>query len=40
MAKRDDRRKGQTKLDRAIKRNWIICAVTGAAIVVLMMMSK
>lgn len=40
MAKRDDRRGGPTKLDKAIKRNWIICAVTGAAIIVLMMMSK
>lgn len=39
MAKRDQQKKN-TKLDRAIKRNWIICAVTGVAIVVLMMMSK
>ncbi len=40
MAKRDDHRKERTKLEKATMRNWIICAVSGAAIIVLMMMSK
>lgn len=39
MAKRDDKR-NSTKLERAVRRNWIICALSGAAIIILMMMSK
>ncbi len=36
MAKRDDRKKGKDKLERAIMRNWIICGVSGALIIILM----
>ena len=39
MAKRQQNKK-DSKLDRTIRRNWIICAVTGAAIIVLMMMKN
>ena len=36
MAKRDDRKKKDDKLERTIMRNWIICGVSGAAIIILM----
>lgn len=36
MAKRDDRQKKDDKLEKAIKRNWIICGVSGAAIIILL----
>ncbi len=36
MAKRDDKRNSGDKLDRTIRRNWIICAVSGALIVLLL----
>jgi len=35
MAKRDDRKKDNNKLERAIVRNWIICGVSAAAIIIL-----
>ncbi len=40
MAKRDDRRKNEDKLQKAIIRNWIICGVSGAAIIILMLFAK
>ena len=40
MAKRDDKRKDNNKLERAIMRNWIICGASLAAIIALYMMSK
>lgn len=40
MAKRDDRKKNDDKLQRAIIRNWIICGVSGAAIIILMFFAK
>ena len=40
MAKRDDRRKNEDKLQKAIIRNWIICGVSGAAIIILMFFAK
>ncbi len=39
MAKRNQN-KQPSKLDRAVRRNWIICAISGIAIIALMMMSK
>lgn len=36
MAKRDDKKKSGDKLDRAIRRNWVICAVSGALIILLL----
>lgn len=40
MAKRDDKRKDNNKLERTIMRNWIICGASLAAIIALYMMSK
>lgn len=40
MAKRDDKKRSEDKLERTIRRNWIICAATGIAIVALMLFSK
>lgn len=40
MAKRDERKNGKDKLERAIIRNWIICGVSGAAILILMFWAK
>ncbi len=40
MAKRDDKKRNEDKLERTIRRNWIICAATGIAIVALMLFSK
>ncbi len=40
MAKRDDKRNNEDKLDRAIRRNWIICAASGLAIIALLLFSK
>ncbi len=40
MAKRDDKKRSEDKLDRAIRRNWIICIISGIAIVALMYFSK
>lgn len=35
MAKRDDRKKKDKELERTIKRNWIICGVSLALIILL-----
>lgn len=40
MAKRDDKKRSEDKLERTIRRNWIICAATGIAIVALLLFSK
>ncbi len=40
MAKRDDRKKNDDKLQKAIIRNWIICGVSGAAIIILILFSR
>lgn len=40
MAKRDDRKRNDDKLQKAIIRNWIICGVSGAAIIILMLFSR
>lgn len=40
MAKRDDKKRSEDKLERTIRRNWIICAATGIAIIALMLFSK
>lgn len=36
MAKRDERQKKDDKLEKTIMRNWIICGVSGVAIIILM----
>ncbi len=40
MAKRDDKRRSDDKLERTIRRNWLICAASGIAIVALILFSK
>ncbi len=40
MAKRDDRKKDDKKLERAIMRNWIICGASLIAIIALSFISK
>lgn len=40
MAKRDDRKKNEDKLQKTIIRNWIICGVSGVAIIILMFFAK
>ncbi len=40
MAKRDDKKRSEDKLDRAIRRNWIICIASGIAIAALLFFSK
>ena len=40
MAKRFDRNKNDKKLERAITRNWIICGVSAALIIVLLFISR
>lgn len=40
MAKRFDNNKNDKKLERAIRRNWIIMGVTLAAIIVLFIVSS
>lgn len=40
MAKRDDKRKSVDKLERTIRRNWIICAVSGALIILMLFINK
>lgn len=40
MAKRFDNKKNDQKLERAIRRNWIICIVSGILIVVLTIASR
>ncbi len=40
MAKRDEKRGEKTKLERAIVRNWIICGVSGALIIILGLIAK
>lgn len=39
MAKRFDRNKNDKKLERTITRNWIICAISGVLIIVLLFLS-
>ena len=40
MAKRDDKRRSDDKLELTIRRNWLICAASGIAIVALILFSK
>lgn len=40
MAKRFDDKNSDKKLERAIRRNWIICIVSGILIVVLVIASR
>lgn len=40
MAKRFDRDKNNKKLERAIARNWIICGISAALIIALILFSK
>lgn len=40
MAKRFDRDKNNKKLERTIARNWIICGISAALIILLIFMSK
>lgn len=40
MAKRDDRRKNEDKLQKTIIRNWIICGVSGLLIIILTFFAK
>lgn len=40
MAKREDNNKKDDRLERAIRRNWIICGVSLVAIIILMFAGK